>query len=93
MKHADTDRRRALPVSSVGFAGLWNLGHQSAFGYCVVDSNSMRTKSNRYWTHVRGCIQKFPDWVDIEIYAYLWYFSLLPPPPFKGLWRQNSLTK
>jgi len=24
---------------------------------------------------VRGCIQKFPDWVDNEIYAYLWYYS------------------
>jgi hypothetical protein len=24
----------------------------------------------------RGCIQKFPDWVDNEIYAYLWYYSL-----------------
>jgi hypothetical protein len=23
-----------------------------------------------------GCIQKFPDWVDNEIYAYLWYYSL-----------------
>jgi hypothetical protein len=26
--------------------------------------------------HVRGCVQKFPDWVDNEIYAYLWYYSL-----------------
>jgi hypothetical protein len=25
---------------------------------------------------VRGCIQKFPDWVDNVIYAYLWYYSL-----------------
>jgi hypothetical protein len=24
---------------------------------------------------VRGCIQKFPDWVDNEIYAYLWFYS------------------
>jgi hypothetical protein len=24
----------------------------------------------------RGCIQKFTDWVDKEIYAYLWYCSL-----------------
>jgi hypothetical protein len=23
-----------------------------------------------------GCIQKFPDWVYNEIYAYLWYYSL-----------------
>jgi hypothetical protein len=32
-----------------------------------------------YWihthTHIRGCIQMFPDWVDNEIYAYLWYCS------------------
>jgi len=26
--------------------------------------------------HTRGCIQKFPDWVDNEIYAYLGYCSL-----------------
>jgi hypothetical protein len=26
--------------------------------------------------HIRGRIQKFPDWVDNEIYAYLWYYSL-----------------
>jgi hypothetical protein len=26
--------------------------------------------------NIRGCIQKFPDWVDNEIYAYLWYYSL-----------------
>jgi hypothetical protein len=25
---------------------------------------------------LRGCIQKFPDWVDNEIYSYLWYYSL-----------------
>jgi len=25
---------------------------------------------------VRGCIQKFTDWVDNEMYAYLWYCSL-----------------
>jgi len=25
---------------------------------------------------ILGCNQKFPDWVDNEIYAYLWYFSL-----------------
>jgi hypothetical protein len=25
---------------------------------------------------IRGCIQKFPDWVDNEIYAYLSYYSL-----------------
>jgi hypothetical protein len=28
---------------------------------------------------LRGYIQKFPDWVDDEIYAYLWYYSLLYP--------------
>jgi len=26
--------------------------------------------------NIRVCIQKFPDWVDNEIYAYLWYCSL-----------------
>jgi hypothetical protein len=26
--------------------------------------------------HVRGCIQKFPDWVDDEIYAYNNKYSL-----------------
>jgi hypothetical protein len=25
---------------------------------------------------IRRCIQKFPDWVDKEMYAYLWYYSL-----------------
>jgi len=25
----------------------------------------------------RGRIQKFPEWVDKEIYTYLWYYSLL----------------
>jgi hypothetical protein len=34
------------------------------------------------WLHddllcvIEGCIQKFPDWVDNEIYAYLYYYSL-----------------
>jgi hypothetical protein len=32
---------------------------------------------------IRGSIQKFPDWVDKEIYAY--------NNKHKGLWRQNSL--
>jgi hypothetical protein len=27
----------------------------------------------------RGCIQKFPDSVDNEIYAYLCFYSLLSP--------------
>jgi len=27
-------------------------------------------------TSVRGCIQKFPDWVDNEIYAYFSYYLL-----------------
>jgi hypothetical protein len=26
--------------------------------------------------NIRGCIQKFPDSVDNEIYACLWYYSL-----------------
>jgi len=26
--------------------------------------------------YIRGCIQKFPDWVDKEIYSYIWYYSL-----------------
>jgi hypothetical protein len=25
---------------------------------------------------LRGCIQKLPDWVDNELYAYFWYYSL-----------------
>jgi hypothetical protein len=25
---------------------------------------------------IRRCTQKFPDWVDEEMYAYLWYYSL-----------------
>jgi hypothetical protein len=25
---------------------------------------------------LRGCIQKFPNWVDNEIYTYLWYYLL-----------------
>jgi hypothetical protein len=25
---------------------------------------------------IRGCIQKFSDWVGNEIYAFLWYYSL-----------------
>jgi hypothetical protein len=25
---------------------------------------------SKLFTHLRGCIQKFPDWVDKEIYAY-----------------------
>jgi hypothetical protein len=27
-------------------------------------------------TYKRGCIQKFPDWVDNGIYAYFLYYSL-----------------
>jgi len=26
-------------------------------------------------TNVRRCNQKFPDWVNNEIYSYLWYYS------------------
>jgi hypothetical protein len=29
-----------------------------------------------FWLNIRGCIQKFPDWVNNEIYAYLWYYLL-----------------
>jgi hypothetical protein len=25
---------------------------------------------------LRGCIQTFPDWVDNEIYSYLWYYPV-----------------
>jgi hypothetical protein len=25
---------------------------------------------------LRGCIQKFPEGIDNEIHAYLWYYSL-----------------
>jgi hypothetical protein len=28
------------------------------------------------YVNTRGCIQKFPDRVDNEIHAYLWYYSL-----------------
>jgi hypothetical protein len=38
----------------------------------------------------RGCIQKFPDWVDKEIYAYLWYYSLKSNT--KGYGRKISYT-
>jgi len=27
-------------------------------------------KRGPFWQDIRGCIQKFPDWVDNEIYAY-----------------------
>jgi hypothetical protein len=39
---------------------------------------SLSTNLAGFWWHddIRGCIHKFPDWVDNEIYAYLWYFSL-----------------
>jgi hypothetical protein len=37
---------------------------------------------------VRGCIQKFPDWLK-EIYAY--NKKILVEKQQKGLWRQNSL--
>jgi hypothetical protein len=40
-------------------------------------------------TDVDGCIKKFPDWVDNELYAYL--SVLLVENQHKGLWRQNSL--
>jgi hypothetical protein len=33
-------------------------------------------KESLLWNIIRGCIQKLPDWVDNEIYAYLWYYSL-----------------
>jgi len=36
------------------------------------------------WSHLRGCNKKFPDWVDNEIYAYLWYYSLLSPSKGHG---------
>jgi hypothetical protein len=26
--------------------------------------------------NIRGCIKKFPDWVENEIYVCLWYYSL-----------------
>jgi len=32
------------------------------------------------WTsNLRGCIRKFPDRVKHDIYAYVWYYSLLSP--------------
>jgi hypothetical protein len=46
-----------------------------------------------YWgsgvqLHVRGYIQKFPDWVDNEINNNN---KTLVEKQRKGLWRQNSL--
>jgi hypothetical protein len=37
-------------------------------------SNTQISQSNA--EVIRGCIQKFPDEVDYEIYVYLWYYSL-----------------
>jgi hypothetical protein len=38
----------------------------------------------------RGCIQTFPDWADNEIYAYLWYYSLISNR--KGYGNKNHYT-
>jgi len=38
---------------------------------------------------LQECIQKFPDWVDNEIYAY--NKKTLVEKQREGLWRQNSL--
>jgi hypothetical protein len=39
--------------------------------------------------NIRGCTQKFPDWIDNEIYAYNNKHSV--EKQHKRLWRQNSL--
>jgi len=50
---------------------VWELSHVQQFAYQHV----------LHWVcpitfRIRGCIQKFPDWVDNEIFAYLRYYSL-----------------
>jgi hypothetical protein len=47
-------------------------------------SRQTRNKSNTWKIlntnrYVRGYRQNFPDWVDNEIYVYLWYYSSLSP--------------
>jgi hypothetical protein len=37
--------------------------------------NLIKMCMQRVW-FVWACIQKFRDWVDNKIYAYLWYYSL-----------------
>jgi len=44
-------------------------------GSVMTQFNILHSLPKTYFK-IRGCIQKFPDWVDDEIYAYLWYCSL-----------------
>jgi len=37
---------------------------------------SIDTSKCAVYEDILGCIQKFPDRVDNEIYVYLWYYSL-----------------
>jgi hypothetical protein len=42
-------------------------------------SCKMMCQNTKLWytcSNIWGYIQKFPDWVDNEIYAYLWYCTL-----------------
>jgi hypothetical protein len=40
------------------------------------NKNSISLPNECNTQHIRGCIQTFPDWIDKDIYAYLWYYSL-----------------
>jgi hypothetical protein len=81
-------------------------GRESAFGsgnlsacICCVASQmllhgevklSLCSTKHHAMKTCRGYIQKFPDWVDNEIYAYLWYYLLRSNT--KGYGRRTHLT-
>jgi hypothetical protein len=51
--------------------GWSHSGSVTHIGFIIADSRPDReSKIHFSWFVLRGCIQKFPDWVDNEIYAY-----------------------
>jgi hypothetical protein len=59
----------------------WPL-HRKVWSQCVLFGRDIKVMHKtffsftRFSVFIRWCIQKFLDWVDNEICAYLWYCSL-----------------
>jgi hypothetical protein len=55
---------------------MWVKKYTLPFEICIDLQVKEKNTHTRTKARARGCIQKFPDWVDNEIYAYLRYYSL-----------------
>jgi hypothetical protein len=50
---------------AVTYVNMHTFNYRHKGESCIMGSFIIRTLS-----YIRGCIQKFPDWIDKEIYAY-----------------------